>query len=114
MIIKENVAIPAVTTIQDCVTQIWNNERSRLVTAYYRYTLKAQRQSVLKMLDKTDDHYRIVGIKKDMKAFNTESIELELDKHAQLKSVFIIATSIIPTLALPSATIEYYAQLINY
>jgi len=25
LLIKENVAIPGITTIQDCVTQIWNN-----------------------------------------------------------------------------------------
>src|SRR5690606_21390905 len=67
--IKENVAIPVITTLQDCVTQIWNNERTRVIKFYYRQTLKTQRDCVLALLDKTDDHHRIVSIKKDMKEF---------------------------------------------
>lgn len=68
----------------------------------------------MSLLDKTDDHHRIVSIKKDMKKFNTESIHEELEKHKLLQMVFIIAKHILPKLHLPDATIEYYAELINY
>lgn len=114
LIVKNNIAIPAITTIQSYITQLWNNERSRVIKAYFRHTKKIQRESVLSLLDKTDENYRIVSIKKDMKEFNTSSISKELEKHEQLKSAFIIAKTVIPKLRLPTATIEYYAQLINY
>ena len=53
LMIKENIAIPSFTTIQNCVTQIWNAEQSRIVKAYYRYTIKTQRECVNSLLDKT-------------------------------------------------------------
>jgi TnpA family transposase len=112
--IKENVAIPTFTTVQDCVAQIWNDEQSRVIKSYYRYTTKTQRECVMILLDKTDDHHRIISIKKDMKQFNTESIYEELEKHQVLKMVFLIAKSVLPKLQLPDTTIDYYAQLINY
>jgi hypothetical protein len=114
LLIKENIALPSITTLQNCVTQVWNNELSRVIKAYYRNTLRAQRKEILALLEKTDDQHRIVSIRKDMKQFNTTDIRSELDKHKQLKNVFIIAKNILPKLQLPTATIEYYAQLINY
>ncbi|MCX7124363.1 MAG: DUF4158 domain-containing protein, partial [Gammaproteobacteria bacterium] len=112
--VKENVAIPPFTTVQDCVAQIWSDEQSRVLKAYYRYTTKMQRECVMSLLDKTDDHHRIISIKKDMKQFNTESIHEELEKQKVLKMVFLIAKSVLLKLQLPDATIDYYAQLINY
>ncbi|MCX7124273.1 MAG: DUF4158 domain-containing protein, partial [Gammaproteobacteria bacterium] len=112
--IKENVAIPSFSAVQECVTQIWNDEQSRVIKAYYRYTTKIQRECVMSLLDKTDDHHRIISIKKDMKQFNTESIHEELGKHKVLNMVFLIAKSVLLKLQLPDATIDYFAQLINY
>ncbi|WP_423064040.1 DUF4158 domain-containing protein [Candidiatus Paracoxiella cheracis] len=114
LLIKENIAIPALTTIQDCVTRIWNNEHFRIIKAYYRYTNKVQRELVLSLLNKTDEKNCIVSIRKDMKQFNTTDIHKELDKHEQLKAVFFIAKVVLPKLNLPAATIDYYASLINY
>lgn len=113
-LIKEKVAVPSFTTLQDCVSQIWNDEQARILKAYYRYTTQAQRECIISLLDKTDDHHRIVSIKKDMKEFNTENIHEELEKHTLLKAVFIIANNVLPKLQLPDATINYYADLINY
>ncbi len=48
------------------------------------YTLKAQHECVLALLDKIDQHCRIASIRKDMKKFNTTSIKEELEKHEQL------------------------------
>ena len=112
--IKENVAIPSFTAVQECVTQIWNDEQSRVIKAYYRYTTKIQRECVMSLLDKTDDHHRIISIKKDMKQFNTESIHEELEKHKVLNMVFLVAKSVLLKLQLPDATIDYFSQLINY
>ena len=113
-LMKENIAIPAITTIQDCITKVWNHELSRVIKAYYRYTTKHQRQQVLNLLTKTDEQHRIISIKKDMKQFTTADIQTELDKHEQLKSVFLIAKKVLPKLQLPVATINYYSELINY
>ena len=112
--VKEHIAIPSITTIQDCVTQIWNREQSRLIRFYYRYTSKLQRESVFSLLSKTDQNHSIVSIKKDMKEFNTESIYEELEKLNCLKMVFMIAKYVLPKLKIPDSTVEYYSQLINY
>ncbi len=114
LMIKKDVAIPPITTIQSAITQIWNHEQTRVLKTYYRHTSKKQRQVILALLEKTDDHYRIVSIKKDMKAFNTANVQVEREKHEQLNAVFSIANLVLPKLRLPRATIEYYADLINY
>lgn len=114
LLIKNHIAIPGITTVRHTVTQLWSNELARVIKTYYRYTHKAQRNQVLALLDKTDDKHRIISIKKDMKQFNTTDIQMELAKHRQLKVVFSIARTVLPKLQLPAATIDYYAQLINY
>jgi TnpA family transposase len=114
LFLKNHIAIPGITTVQDCVTQIWNCEFARIRKTYHRYTSKSQRQQVLALLEKTDDHHRIVSIRKDMKQFTTTDIDAELEKHIQLKAVFFVAKDILPKLQLPTATINYYAELINY
>ena len=111
---QERVAIPGMATLQQTITRIWNNELARVIKAYYRYTVKTDREQVLALLDKTDEQHRIVSIKKDMQQFNTADIHKELAKHRQLKAIFTIAEAVLPKLQLPAATADYYAQLINY
>ena len=114
LLAQESIARPPFTTVQKCITQIWNSEISRITRAYYRYTRKKQRAMLSVLLDKTDDGYPIINLRQDMKRFTTQHIDLELKKHQQLEAIFSIAKDILPKLLLPAATIEYYAGLINY
>jgi hypothetical protein len=114
VIINANVAIPSLTTVQDCVSDIWNTALSSTIKKYYRYTTRLERRQVQALLNKTDSNHRIISIRKDMKRFNTEDIRNELDKHSQLKAIFLMGDGFIKKSTLPAATINYYAQLINY
>jgi hypothetical protein len=49
-----------------------------------------------------------------MKGFKTHDLWEELSKHTQLRKVFDIAKTVLPQLGLPTTTIAYYANLINY
>lgn len=113
-LIKNNIAIPSYSTVCDTVSTLWNDELARLTKAYYRYSTKSDRKAIYSLLVKTDDRYRIISIRKDMKDFTTQEVRDELDKHGELKVIFLIARKVLPTLKLPKATVNYYAQLINY
>lgn len=113
-LVKNRIAIPGYTTLQQIVSDVWNYESKRVTQCYLRYTTKSQRKIVLSLLDKTDEFHRIISIKQDMKGFKTHDLWEELSKHTQLKEIFDIAKLVLPQLALPTATIDYYANLINY
>lgn len=113
--VKHRVAIPKYSALQAIVSNIWNHANKRIMGSYLRYTNKNQRTIIFSLLDKrTDTAHRIISIKQDMKGFNTHELWKELDKHDQLKSIFEIAKFVLPRLALPTTTINYYASLINY
>ncbi len=114
LFVKHCVAIPGYTTIETIVSEIWNKEIDRVSQAYLRYTNKSQRNLVLSLLDKTNDLHHIVSIKQEMKGFNTTELDREMEKHQQLNPIFDIAKTVLPKLRLPTATINYYASLINY
>ena len=113
-LVKHRVAIPGYTTLQDMVSNVWKAENKRLIQSYLRYTTKDQRKMVLSLLTKTDHLHRIISIKQDMKGFNTHELWKELEKHILLKPLFNIAKIVLPQFNLPTATIAYYANLIQY
>ena len=114
LLTKHHIAIPGYSTIQSIVSDTWNNRNNQVIKTYVRHTTKDQRTTILSLLNKTDKRHRIVSIKKDMKSFNTNELWQEIDKHNFLKPIFEIAETVLPKLKLPTATIDYYASLINY
>lgn len=112
--VKHRVAIPGYTTLQNIVSRAWNTERKRLIQSYLRHSHKNQRKTVLSLLDKTNDSYQIISIKQDMKGFNTHELWRELEKQERLRPIFDIARAVLPQIGLPTTTISYYANLIQY
>ena len=113
---RHNVIIPGHTTLQNLVSQVWNREQKRILTAYQRHTTKQQRDLLLSLLDQPTDEkeHSIVGLKTDLKTFKTHALWDELAKHTQLKSIFTIAKEVIQALNLPYTTCAYYASLVEY
>ena len=114
LLVKQRIAIPGYSTIQNIVSNVWNCENDRVINTYLRHTNKSQREVIFSLLNKTDQHHRIISIKKDMKDFSTNELWQEIEKHSALKPIFEIAKTVLPKLRLPTATIDYYATLINY
>ena len=113
-LVKNRIAIPKYTTLQDIISSVWNYENKRIAQSYLHYTNKDQRKTIFSLLHKTDEYHRIISIKQDMKGFKTHDLWEELSKHTQLKEIFDIARIVLPQLGLPTTTIAYYANLINY
>lgn len=114
LLTKQRIATPGYSTIQKIVSNIWNCRNKQIITAYIRHTTKKQREIILSLLDKAGKYHNIINIKKDMKDFRTNELRQEINKLDTLKSIFAIATTVLPKLKLPPTTIDYYATLINY
>lgn len=114
LLIKNRIAIPGYTTIQNIVSEAWNQENNRVISSYLRYTSKTQRNLIGFLLIKTEKHHNIISIKQEMKSFNTNELWSEIEKYNRLKPIFKIARNTLPKMQLPTATINYYASLINY
>lgn len=114
LLTKHRIVIPGYYTIQNIVSNVWNNRNAQVTKAYIRYTTKNQREGIFSLLDKTDKRCHIISIRKDMKDFSTNELWQELDKYNALKTIFEIAKMVLPKLKLPTVTIDYYASLINY
>ncbi len=113
---KHNVIVPGHTTLQNCVSKVWNHEQKRILNAYHRHTTKQQRATLLDLLDQStnEKEYSIVELKTDLKTFKTHALWDEVNKHKQLRSIFNVAKDVIQTLKLPHTTCEYYASLVEY
>lgn len=114
LLTKHRIAIPGYSTIQSVISDTWNHRNNQVIKTYVRHTTQNQRVTILSLLDKTDKRHRIVSIKKEMKDFSTNELWQEIDKYSFLKPIFEIAKMVLPKLKLPTATIDYYASLINY
>jgi TnpA family transposase len=114
LFIKNNIAIPAYSTVTNIVSAVYNKENNRIIKSYTRHTNLKQRTSIKSLLGKTDNVYKIVSIRRDMKGFNTTELNNEIDKHARLKPIFDVAMQIMPKLNLPTSTINYYSSLVNF
>jgi hypothetical protein len=55
-----------------------------------------------------------MSIKQDMKGFNAKELWREVAKQENLSPIFTIARSVLPQIGLPTATISYYASLVQY
>lgn len=73
-LVKNRIAIPGYTTLQDIISSVWNYENKRITQSYLRYTNKDQRKKIFSLLDKTDEYHRIISIKQDMKGFKTHDL----------------------------------------
>jgi len=113
-LVKERIAIPGYTTLQDMVSRAWNQENKRVIQSYLRYTKESERQQVLSLLEKTDKKHIIISIKSDMKTFNTHDLWEEIEKQEKLQPIFNIALAVLKQLKLPETTITYYGDLIFY
>lgn len=114
LFVRNKVAIPGYTTLQEIVSKVWQKENTRLIKAYKRYTNKAQRSEIMSLLEKTDNLHHIISIRQDMKTFKTHDLWEEVDKFDVLSPIYKIAQEVVPMLSLPNTTVEYYANLINY
>lgn len=115
LFIKHKVSIPGYTTIQNMVSRISNLENGRIIQAFSRHTNKYEREIILSLLTKSDTgQHNIISIRKDMRGFNTEELNKEIENHVLVQPVFEIAKKLIPKLNLPTSTINYYSSLINY
>lgn len=113
---RRNIIIPKHTTLQDIVSEVWNLEHKRVLGIYMKQTTSNDRRVILTLLDKTtaDTAPDILMMKTDLKSFNTQELRQEIEKHAHIKSIFVIAKNVLGKLNLPHSTCEYYASLIRY
>lgn len=93
------------------MSQAWNQEQKRVLRLYRGKTTNEQRQTILALLDKTDETAAILIIKADLKSFNTHDLWKEIEKHAHLKSIFSIAKIVLHKMGLPLTTCQYYPAL---
>ncbi|HEV2524372.1 MAG TPA: DUF4158 domain-containing protein, partial [Gammaproteobacteria bacterium] len=111
---KHHITTPGHTTLQNIVSQAWNQEQKRVLLMYTRQTTSKQRKIILALLNKTEETAAILMMKGDLKNYNTHDLWKELEKYGYLKVIFDIAKNVLQRLNLPMTTYEYYASLIHY
>ncbi|MFN3233841.1 MAG: Tn3 family transposase [Gammaproteobacteria bacterium] len=114
LLIKQRVAIPSYSSLQAIVIEQWNIEHQRILRLFRRYSSALDRENISSLLAKASNQHHIISIKQDMKSFTTRELGNELKKHEKLKSLFLLAIEVLPRLNLPTATIHYYANMVQF
>ena len=109
---KERITLPSYRVIQDMFTKIFSTERERLNAILL--TLPDNIQTKLEVLIKNDDGLTQLNVMRyDQKDFKYRSINQEVKKVRSLSELYAFGKTFIPTLALSTNAVRYYASLVE-
>jgi TnpA family transposase len=102
------------TALQDIVSNVLAQERSRLKLQLENRLTKSQRKSLDQLLENDKTLSELASIKQDAKNFGLSMMSFECQKHHVLKQLYQIAKMILPHLNLSQQNINHYASLANH
>ena len=107
---------PGYTTLQVIVRTVLSSERKRLDTIIRGALGEADKSSLLRLLVEKENETLsgLANLKQDAKDFKSRMISAERDKMLSIKSLYLLAKSLLPTLNLSQQNIQYYASLVDF
>lgn len=111
---RENIALPAYSTLQRLITRAIAQEKKRLFSICHQHIKPENKRFLENLLEQEESVYSITTIKQDVKDFNYVELKKEIKKHRALKPIFYIAREVLQHTGLPKKTIEYYGSLVNF
>jgi TnpA family transposase len=104
---------PGYTTMQTVISQALTAERHRL-SELLSSKLDAVTTSLAHLLVRDDTLSELAALKQDAKSFGWHQMVREREKRARLEPLYLVAKSLLPTLAISQLNLLYYASLANF
>jgi TnpA family transposase len=115
LLTEQRIVAPGYTVLQEIVGQAVTFEQQRL-TAIVQATLTPIETAALDRLltDDADGPYAITRLKREPADFSHKALRQEADRAAVLRPLAVLATRVIPRLAISPEGVAYYASLVAY
>lgn len=111
---QHKIVRPSYTTLQEMISDVLNNEKTRLSNKIYTLMDKPLRDSLASFLEKDELFYQLTTVKKDQKDFSTGEINASIKKHQFLSTLYQRSIEIIKGLDISEQNIMHYADLAVY
>lgn len=112
---KEHKIIrPGYTSLQNIVSEIINNERTRLNNIIKSSLTQIEQEILNNFLIEDDKLSKLAAIKQDAKNFKPQMMNTERNKLLVLSSAYKIIKRLLPALKLSQQNMQYYASLVNF
>ena len=105
---------PGYTTMQTVISQALSAERHRLAGLLDSMLDVATTASLADLLVRDDTLSELAALKQDAKSFGWHQMMREREKRARLEPLYLVAKSLLPTLAISQQNLQHYASLANF
>ena len=110
----QRIIRPGYTTLQDLISEALTAERRRLGNLLAKALDKTTQDVLAQLLVRDDTLSELAALKQDAKDFGWRQMVRERDKRTKLEPLYRVVKTLLPTLAISSQNLRYYASLANF
>lgn len=111
----KKITIPGYTTFQEHIISVaLRRENERIYSCLSSNMSHGERETLLALLEESEQFYAITCLKKNPKNFRLNAIKTEVGHYEQLFPLYQISLRVLPLLNLSKTAISYYASLVDH
>ena len=111
---RQRLVAPGYTVMQEMIGDVLQREKERLVTIAKSHLADDAVAALNDLLANPRGLYEITRIKREPKDFSIKEINKEIQRGEQIKSLYVVAQTVLPHLGISNESVKYYASLIDY
>jgi len=111
---QQRIALAGYTTLQDIISTVLTNERSRIEEILNKYLSSETKSTLLQLLESKNTFTNLAKLKRMAKDFSASQITQELKTHKTIRSLYPEIKLLIAELKLSPKNLEYYASLVKH
>src|SRR5699024_8982351 len=105
---------PGYSFIQETIGRAITLEQNRLTSVMRQYLRPSDREDLRLLLEDSHGLYEITRLKREPKDFSLKEIKSEIHRGKQIRSLYLLASTILPALKISNESIKHYASLVDY
>jgi hypothetical protein len=110
----QRLVAPGYTVLQELIGQALLEEQQRLITVVRAHLQPSDIAAFQHLLEDAPGLYAITQLTHDPKDFSVSEITREIQRGAQLRPLYTLATRVVPALQISNESLNYYASLVSY
>ena len=111
---ERKIIRPGYTTLQTLISEALSAERGRLGGLLADMLDDEARKALAQLLARDDTLSELAALRQDAKNFRWRQMANEREKRARLEPLYLIARTLLPSLAVSQRNLHHYASLANF
>ena len=111
---EQRIAAPGYSFMQDTVSQALTHEQERLAAVVSNRLNRYHREELDRLLEDSPGLYEITQLRREPKDFSAKEIKREIHRGEQIRHLYQLAKSLLPSMEISNESVKYYASLVGY